>query len=251
MSVLRLEGVGRTFGGVRAVDGLSFEVRPGFVTGLIGPNGAGKTTVINLVTGIYRLDAGRVLFGETDITAFLPHKVARCGIARTFQNIRLLKEQTVLENVLIGFHRREKATTLDNIFFLKNARTDLEAFKSRAEELLKQFDIIQFRDFPAGALSYGHQRRVEIVRALAADPTLLILDEPAAGMNDVEADAIGRIFRALAAAGVAVLLVEHNMHLVMSICETIHVIDAGKYVMAGSAADVANDPRVISAYLGS
>ena len=251
MNALRLESVGKRFGGVHAVDGVTFDVRPGEVTGLIGPNGAGKTTLINLITGKLSVSIGSIHLGPRDITTSTPHAIARAGVARTFQTIRLLKDSSVVDNIISGLVRTSGAGLVADLLNLPAAREELAAWRLRAVEQLDCFGMRAFAALPAGKLSYGHQRCIEIMRAIAASPSLVLLDEPAAGMNDVEAEQLGRIFRRLASDGIAVLLVEHNMRLVMSICDRLHVLDSGRLIASGSAAEVAADPAVVAAYLGS
>lgn len=251
MSLLELDRVSRSFGGVHAVKDLSLAAAAGAITGLIGPNGAGKTTAINLIAGLFKLDHGRVVFAGQDISTLEPHLVARAGIARTFQTIRLLPNETVLANILVGFHQRERAASLANLIWTPAAQRRRCELRREASDMLAAFSMVEYAEHPARALSYGHQRRVEIIRALAAKPQLLMLDEPAAGMNDVEADAIGTILKRLARTGLAVLLVEHNMRLVMSTCDLVHVMDTGRLMASGSPREVLQDPRVIASYLGS
>ncbi|WP_114859561.1 ABC transporter ATP-binding protein [Azospirillum brasilense] len=248
---LVLDGVTRAFGGVVAVDDLSLTVAPGRITGLIGPNGAGKSTVVNLITGLLRLTAGRIRLGGRDITEAEAPEVARAGIARTFQTVRLLKEASVLDNVVAGFHRHERAGLAAGLLGLPSALREGRELRRRAAAILERFGMAGFADQPAGSLSYGHQRRVEMMRALAMEPRLLLLDEPVAGMNDVEADALGRIVAELAGDGLGVLLIEHNMRFVLSLCAEIHVIDSGRLIASGTPAAVRRDPAVIAAYLGT
>ncbi|MFL7902062.1 ABC transporter ATP-binding protein [Azospirillum argentinense] len=248
---LVLDGVTRAFGGVVAVDNLSLTVAPGRITGLIGPNGAGKSTVVNLITGLLRLTAGRIRLGGRDITEAEVPEVARAGIARTFQTVRLLKEASVLDNVVAGFHRHERAGLAAGLLGLPSAVAEGRELRRRAAAILDRFGMAGFADRPAGSLSYGHQRRVEMMRALAMEPRLLLLDEPVAGMNDVEADALGCIFAELAGDGLGVLLIEHNMRFVLSLCAEIHIIDSGRLIASGTPAAVRRDPAVIAAYLGT
>ena len=250
MALLSLEGVSRSFGGLRAVNDVTLAVEAGRITGLIGPNGAGKTTLVNLIAGLFSLTEGRVSFDGSDISTLPPHQIARLGLARTFQNIRLLPEQTVRENVLIGFHAQERVGLFAALLGLPRMHAERVSLERKAEALLREFEMTPFINFPAGGLSYGHQRRVEMMRALAASPRLLLLDEPVAGMNDVEAESLGRIFRRLADDGMAILLIEHNMRFVMSLCDTLYVLQSGALIAAGPPVVVAHDPRVIDAYLG-
>ena len=251
MALLSLEGVARRFGGVEAVGGLTMTVPTGQITGLIGPNGAGKTTVVNLITGLLKLSAGVIRLGSKDISTAEPQHVARAGVARTFQNIRLLRGASVLDNVVVGFHRHERTGFLANLLGLPSARRELADFRDRALSLLARFGMTAYADVAAGTLSYGHQRRVEMMRALATGPQLLLLDEPVAGMNDVEADELGTIFRDLAADGLGILLIEHNVRFVMDLCTDVHVLASGRLIASGSPADVTRDPAVVTAYLGS
>ena len=251
MPLLLLEGVGRDFGGLKAVADVSFTAAPGQITGLIGPNGAGKTTVINLITGLLRLSFGRIVFDGRDIGQDAPHQVARVGIARTFQNIRLLPEQSVLDNVAAGFHGTEKGGIVSALLGGPASAAARRRTAAGAATLLQQFGMTAQAQQPAGTLAYGHQRRVEIMRALATVPRLLLLDEPVAGMNDVEAEGLGQDIRRLADAGMAVLLVEHNMRFVTGICDVVHVLDAGRLIASGPPAAAITDPAVVEAYLGA
>ncbi|MGC3987360.1 MAG: ABC transporter ATP-binding protein [Pseudorhodoferax sp.] len=248
---LQLDSVGKRFGGLPAVDGLSLSAPAGRITGLIGPNGAGKTTVINLVMGLLKLSAGRVLFDGRDVSTLEAAELARAGMARTFQNIRLVAAGTVLDNVLSGFHIHQKTGFWANLLGLPTARAEQAAHRTEALALLQRFGMAQLAEHRAGTLSYGHQRRIEMMRALAMQPRLLLLDEPVAGMNDAEAAELGQIFSRVAASGVAILLVEHNMRFVTQICEQLYVTASGRLIAQGKPEAVLADPVVIEAYLGS
>ena len=250
MAALSLAGVSRRFGGVQAVKDLSMDVEPGRITGLIGPNGAGKTTVVNLITGLLKLTAGSISLDGRDIHELPPHQVARLGIARTFQNIRLLKEASVLDNIVAGCRQEETVPLYAQVLGLPAMRRARAASIARARVLMTELGMNEYADHLAGELSYGHQRRVEIMRALALDPTVLLLDEPVAGMNDTEAEELGRIFRKLATRGIAILLIEHNMRFVMALCDEIYVVATGELIDHGAPESVRANPRVIEAYLG-
>lgn len=247
---LALEHVTKRFGGIIAVDDLSVGVTTGRITGLIGPNGAGKTTVINVITGIDRPTDGRVKLGMVDVTGRSPELIARLGVARTFQNIRLLKDATVLANIVTGFHRHEQTSLLANMVGLPSVWRERDNFERRGRELLERFNMGEFAAETAGVLSYGHQRRLELMRALAMQPDFLLLDEPVAGMSSVEANELGGIFRALARQGLGILLIEHNVAFVTETCDHVYVMDAGRLIAEGAAETVCRDPAVISAYLG-
>lgn len=248
---LQLDNVGKRFGGLPAVDGLSLSAPAGSITGLIGPNGAGKTTVINLIMGILKLTSGRILFNDQDVSRVEAADLARAGMARTFQNIRLVAEGTVLDNVLSGFHIHQQTGFWANLLGLKSARAEQAAQRAQAQALLEQFGMAHLAGHRAGTLSYGHQRRIEMMRALAMKPRLLLLDEPVAGMNDTEAAELGHIFSRVAASGVAILLVEHNMRFVTQICSHLYVTASGRLIAQGTPEAVLADPVVIEAYLGS
>jgi branched-chain amino acid transport system permease protein len=248
---IRLEGVRRSFGGVQAVDGVSFAARPGSIHGLIGPNGAGKTTLLNLVSGLVQATGGSISLGGRRIDGLAPHRIAALGVARTYQNIRVFPELSALGNVVVGEHLLRRDTVLDSLLLLPSARGENEAARERARALLARVGLQDRAGERAANLSYGEQRRVEIARALAADPALLLLDEPTAGMNPAEVSAVGRLVVEVARQGRTVLLVEHNVRLVMSVCSTITVLDFGKVIAEGPPAAVASDPAVIAAYLGA
>ena len=251
MSALRLSSVSKRFGGLEAVADLSLAIEPGRVTGLIGPNGAGKSTIVNLITGILAPTAGDIFIGDQPLTRLEPYEVARAGIARTFQNVRLLKETSVRDNIVIGCHRHERSSMWANLVGTPAVWRERRDFRARASKLLDDFGMSRYADMAAGGLSYGHQRRVEVMRALATDPKYLLLDEPVAGMNDVEANELGVVVRDLARANIGILLIEHNMRFVMNHCDFIYVVDSGRLIASGPPADISTNKAVIEAYLGA
>jgi branched-chain amino acid transport system ATP-binding protein len=249
--LLRLEGVSKVFGGLHAVRKVSFDVPEGAIFGLIGPNGAGKTTLFNVITGVYKPNAGAVRFRGESIGGLGPAAIAELGVARTFQNIRLFRSMTVLENVMVAGHHLHKAGVLSAVF--RNARylEDERALAERARELLSVLGLSAHCDDVAGSLPYGSQRRLEIARALMLGPKLLLLDEPAAGMNSSEGRELEKQLRTLREQfGLTIVLVEHNMSVVMSVCERIHVVDHGETVTEGPPEKIQAHPRVLAAYLG-
>lgn len=250
MSGLQLRGVSRAFDGLLAVNDITLDVTPGRITGLIGPNGAGKTTLVNLISGLLLPTSGSILLNGQDISLLQPAEVARRGIARTFQTIRLLRDATVLDNVIAGLHRHERSSLPAALLALPSARREQRRLREQGMALLEQFHMPHLALLPAGTLSYGHQRRVEMMRALATQPALLLLDEPVAGMNDREADALGVIFQELAGSGLAILLIEHNLRFVMSLSQELHVLDAGRLIASGDPAVVRRQADVVAAYLG-
>lgn len=250
MNGLILDNVTKRFGGLEAVRALSMQAPIGRITGLIGPNGAGKSTVVNLITGMFDCTAGRILFDDQELTAMPPHQISRTGISRTFQNIRLLHDESVLQNVLIGYHRRESAGVLSCLFGLPAAHRSTAEGREAAFQLLRRFRMESFADQQAGALSYGDQRRVEMMRALVSGPRLLLLDEPIAGMNEVESARLGEIFEEVAASGVAVLLIEHDLAFVTRLCNYLYAVDGGGMIAEGSTKEVLTHKAVVTAYLG-
>ncbi|MBI4799376.1 MAG: ABC transporter ATP-binding protein [Desulfarculus sp.] len=250
--ILRVAGLTCRFGGLMAVDGLDLTLRAGDLAGLIGPNGAGKTTVFNLLTGRVGATEGAVSFQGQAVLGLKSHQINRLGMGRTFQNIRLFGELSVLSNVLVGFHGRLEASFLSAIFRLPAYRREERRVLARAAELLELVGLQDLARERAGSLAYGQQRLLEIARALATGPSLLLLDEPAAGMNPQEtANLAGLVRRLRDDMGLTVLLIEHDMRFVMSLCEHITVLDYGKVIARGTPEEVRGDPAVIQAYLGA
>ncbi|MBL8607411.1 MAG: ATP-binding cassette domain-containing protein [Myxococcales bacterium] len=248
---LTLKNVTKNFGGLRAVGDVSFTVPDRSIYGLIGPNGAGKTTVFNLVTGVYKHDEGSIHLGKTDLRPLKPAEIARAGIARTFQNIRLFGQLTVIENLLVACEIDKKASLLSSVLRTKVHYEDESSMRDRALELLGVFDLAHTAEEPSTSLSYGNQRRLEIARAMMLKPKVLLLDEPAAGMNYGEAEGLKKQIRWLRDTfDLTVVLVEHNMQVVMGVCEEIHVLDHGETIAHGTPDQIRNDPAVLAAYLG-
>ena len=248
--LLEIKNVSKFFAGLVAIDNLSMKVKKGQIYGIIGPNGAGKTTLFNCITGIYTPEEGQILWKGKEIKGTAPHEIANLGILRTFQTIRLFKEMSVAENIMSGRHIKSKQRWYNGIIhtpaYFKDEREQWE----KVGELMEFFKLSEYATYPAGDLSYGVQRRIEMARALAADPELLILDEPAAGLNENETLELAQTIREIQKKGVTVMMIEHDMEMVMSLTEYITVINFGAKISEGTPSQVQNDPVVVEAYIG-
>jgi len=250
MSLLQVEGLSKTFGGVHAVEGLSYSVEPGKIHAIIGPNGAGKTTLFNLITGIYQPGSGHIYLKGQSITGLSPHALAQRGMSRTFQNLQIFFNMSAIENVMVGMHMHLDTRFLPALFRLPAAIRGERACRAAALELMEHTGIARYADTSADGLPYGILKRLEIARALAAKPSLLLLDEPAAGLNPSETAEIDSLIQQIAETGTTVVLVEHDMKLVMGISAHILVLDYGKKLAEGTPDEIRANPGVVAAYLG-
>ena len=249
--VLEIKNITKNFGGISALTDVSFTINKGEIFGLIGPNGAGKTTMFNMITNMFAPTSGEIIFDGEQITGIKPYQITDKGICRTFQNIRLFPQMTVLENVMVGGHSRSHSGVLKSVFRTKSQRKEEEKLREKAKDLLELVGLSNYDEVIAENLSYGQQRRLEIARALASNPKLLLLDEPAAGMNETETESLFDLIKKVQARGVTVLIIEHDMPLVMKLCDRITVLNFGKKLAEGTPEEIQNNQAVIEAYLGS
>jgi branched-chain amino acid transport system ATP-binding protein len=250
MNLIEVKGISKAFGGVKAVVELTFGLRRGAIKGIIGPNGAGKTTVFNLISGILRIDSGEILFNETPLNRLRPYQIAFLGISRTFQNLQLFDNMTVIENVMVGLHTKTRSETFHALFRLPRAKDEERSIFKKAYEMLQLVDLESRAFEMVSGLPYGEQKLVEVARALASDPEVIMLDEPVSGLNSQEIQRLADLIRRVNAQGKTILIVEHNMRFIMSICQEILVLNYGKMIAEGPPSEISKNPDVVSAYLG-
>ena len=247
---ISVEGISRHFGALKAVDNVDFDVYKGQIYSIIGPNGAGKTTLFNVMTGVYPQTSGKVLFEGKDLTGLAPHKITELGMARTYQIVRLFDKMSVLENVMVGFFCRIKASVGDILLNLPKAKNERAIVKEKGLQLLERVNLLDYKDYLAGNLSLGARKQLQIARALATDPKVLLLDEPTGGMNPSEKVEMMALIKRFQKEGLTILLVEHDMNVIMNISDWIVVLDYGKKIAEGNSTDIQNNDVVIEAYLG-
>ncbi|MFC7684376.1 ABC transporter ATP-binding protein [Ureibacillus sp. GCM10028918] len=248
--VLEIQNVSKNFGGIHALKNVSFSIEQGEIYGLIGPNGAGKTTMFNLITNIFEPSSGEIIFNSETITGLKSHKITEKGICRTYQNIRLFSQMSALKNVMVGGHSRSSSGVFSSVFRTKKQKKEEVQLHQKAEDLLELVGLLEHKDTLAENLAYGQQRRLEIARALASNPKLLLLDEPAAGMNEKETDSLYDLIKMIQSKGITVLIIEHDMPLVMKLCDRITVLNFGEKLADGTPSEIQNNEAVIEAYLG-
>ncbi|WP_042347621.1 ABC transporter ATP-binding protein [Bacillus massiliigorillae] len=248
---LKIKNISKNFGGISALSDVTFSINQGEIYGLIGPNGAGKTTMFNVITNMYAPTSGEITFLDQSITGIKPYKITEKGICRTFQNIRLFQQMTALENVMVGGHSRSSGGVFRSVFRPKSQRVEEETIRANAVELLNLVGLSQHHHMLAENLAYGQQRRLEIARAMASNPKLLLLDEPAAGMNETETESLFDLIKQVQMRGITTLIIEHDMPLVMKLCDRITVLNFGKKLAEGTPQEIQNNQEVIEAYLGS